>query len=81
MLELCKETNVKAEEGLLTAEQLRAADEAFVTSTAGGVIPVTRIDGRAVGDGQPGPLTIRLRDLYWAIYDDPRYATPIDYST
>ena len=81
VLELCKETNVKAEEGLLTAEQLRAADEAFVTSTAGGVIPVTRIDGRAVGDGQPGPLTIRLRDLYWAIYDDPRYATPIDYST
>lgn len=80
VLELCKETNIKAEPGLFTAEQLRSADEALVTSTAGGVIPVTKIDDQPVGDGQPGPLTMRLRDLYWAMHDDPEYNTAIDYA-
>lgn len=81
VLELCQESNVRAEKAPITAQELRAASEAFVTSTAGGVIPVTRLDGRAVGDGAPGPLTVRLRERYWAIHDDPRYATPIDYSS
>ena len=40
------------------------ADEAFVTGTLGGITPVTRIDGRAVGDGKPGPVTKRLSMLY-----------------
>jgi branched-chain amino acid aminotransferase len=79
VLELCEETNVKAEAGDFTADQLRGADEAMITSTAGGIIPVTKVDGRPIGDGHVGPLTTRLRDLYWAKHDDPEYATPIDY--
>lgn len=80
VLELCRETNVQAKECRFTADQLRGASEAFATSTAGGVVPITRVDDRPLGDGQPGPLTQRLGDLYWAIHDDPRYATPIDYA-
>jgi branched-chain amino acid aminotransferase len=58
---------------------LAGADELFITSTAGGVMPVTRFEGAAVGDGRPGPVTLELRDAYWAAHDDPRYTTPVSY--
>ena len=44
--------------------QVYAADEAFVTGTLGGVTPATRIDGRVIGNGRPGPLTARAAELY-----------------
>ena len=43
-----------------------AADEAFVTGTFGGLTPVHTIDGRTIGTGNQGPMTIRLRELYEA---------------
>jgi len=43
-----------------------AADEAFVTGTFGGLTPVHTIDGRTIGAGEQGPMTIRLRELYEA---------------
>ncbi len=49
-----------------TLAQVYAADEAFVTGTLGGVTPVTRIDGRIIGDGKPGPLTAKAYELYLA---------------
>ena len=48
-------------------------------STAGGIMPVTVIDGQPVGTGAPGPLTLQLRDRYWASHEDPRYSTPVRY--
>ena len=47
-----------------TLAQVYAADEAFVTGTLGGVTPVTRVDGRVIGDGSPGPQTRRASELY-----------------
>ena len=47
-----------------TLAQAYAADEAFVTGTLGGVTPVTRVDGRMIGDGSPGPQTRRASELY-----------------
>lgn len=47
-----------------TLAQVYGADEAFVTGTLGGVTPVTRIDGRAIGDGKPGPVTAQASALY-----------------
>ena len=49
-----------------TLAQVYSADEAFVTGTLGGVTPVTRIDGRQVGDGRPGPVTREASELYLA---------------
>ena len=43
-----------------------AADEAFVTGAFGGLTPVHTIDGRTIGDGTQGPVTVRLRELYEA---------------
>jgi branched-chain amino acid aminotransferase len=65
---------------VLTADDLRRAAEVLVTSTAGGIMPVTVIDGEPVGTGTPGPLTAQLRDRYWARHEDPRYSTPVRYS-
>ncbi len=47
-----------------TLAQVYSADEAFVTGTLGGVTPVTRIDGRAIGNGKPGPLTAEASAFY-----------------
>ncbi len=77
-IELCAELDVPVHLGSLPVADLRAADEAFVTSTAGGVIPLTRIDNAPVADGKPGPITQRLIELYWAKHEDPAWTTPVE---
>jgi branched-chain amino acid aminotransferase len=48
-------------EGLLATRHLAEADEAFLSSSVAGILPVTRFDGRPIGAGRPGPWTIRAR--------------------
>lgn len=76
-LELCAELGIPTTVGVLTADALRGAEEAFATSTAGGIMPVTRIDGRPLGDGTPGAITRHLIDLYWEKHADPAWTTPV----
>jgi branched-chain amino acid aminotransferase len=78
--ELCDSLGIPVSFGKVSATELRAADEVFLSSTAGGIIPVNRIDGRILADGTVGPITRRLLDAYWMWHADPRFATPIDYS-
>jgi branched-chain amino acid aminotransferase len=77
-LELCAELGVPAEPAPLSLERLTGADEVFISSTAGGIMAVTLIDGRPVGDGQAGPITKRLTALYWQKHEDPEWTTPVD---
>ena len=63
----------------MSASDLRRAAEVLVTSTAGGVMPVTVIDCEPVGTGAPGPLTLELRGRYWDSHRDPRFSTPVRY--
>jgi branched-chain amino acid aminotransferase len=79
VIEIAAEIGDPVQEGGLTADDLRRADEVLATSTAGGIMPVTVIDGKPVGTGVPGPLTRQLRDRYWARHQDPRYSTPVRY--
>ena len=53
-------------EAAFTPQEASGAREAFNTSASGFVTPVVRIDGRELGDGRPGPVALRLRDLYLA---------------
>ncbi|MFQ6022949.1 MAG: aminotransferase class IV [Acidiferrobacterales bacterium] len=78
VLDLCAELNIPATAELLSADALRDADEVFITSTAGGIMPVSRIDNVAIGNGQPGPFTKRLTDLYWQKHSDPDWTTAVD---
>lgn len=60
-------------------EYARAADEIFVTSTAGGIMAVTKIDGGIIGNGSIGPVTQQLQDSYWEIHNHPDYSVEVDY--
>ncbi len=77
-LELCAELGVPAETGKVSLAELKGAEEVFITSTAGGVMPVSRIDHEPIGTGMPGPLTRRLTELYWEKHRDPAWTTPVD---
>jgi branched-chain amino acid aminotransferase len=79
VIEIAAEDGDPVEEGRLTADDLRRADEVLATSTAGGIMPVTMIDGKPVGTGAAGPLTMGLRDRYWRRHEDPRFTTPVRY--
>mgnify|MGYP001244035010 FL=1 len=79
VIELAASLNVKVDVGTLTERELRQADEIFISSTAGGIMPVTRLDDNVVGDGGPGPITLRLRQMYWDAHEGGKYVTRIDY--
>jgi len=64
VLELAAEAGIEVETGDYTLPQLYTADEAFVTGTMGGLVPVTSADGRPIGDGTAGPVTKRLTALF-----------------
>jgi branched-chain amino acid aminotransferase len=76
VIELANEHGIPIEERPVQAASLRRADEAFLSSTAGGIIPITRVDGEILGEGVPGPVTLRLRDAYWKLHEDPRFSHP-----
>ncbi len=79
VIELAEALHIAVEIRALSERELHAADEIFLSSTAGGVMPVTCLNGNTVGDGHPGPITARLRQRYWEAHEDPQYATPVDY--
>lgn len=79
-LELAGQLNIETRLARITAGELRSAEEVFLSSTAGGIMPVARIDGHAAAGGAPGPVTRQIKDRYWALHDDPAYTTPIKYN-
>ena len=64
VLRLTNTAGVTFEERGFTLDEAKAANEAFLTSSSGHVLPITRIDDSVIGDGKPGPITKRLRDAY-----------------
>jgi branched-chain amino acid aminotransferase len=78
-IEFAPECGYEVEQRNLPADQALAADEVFITTTAGGLIPITKIDGQAIGSGAPGPVTQKLQKRYWEVHEDPRYTLKIDY--
>jgi len=80
ILELARGAGRPAEARTVSAAETRAADEIFLTSTAGGVMPVVRVDGKPLGDGRPGPVTQDLHRCYWQAHDDPAWSEAVDYA-
>lgn len=64
LVQLAEEGGLTLEQRRFTVEEAQAAAEAFVTSASTFVMPVTRIDGKPIGDGKPGPVVTRLREIY-----------------
>jgi len=61
ILRWAEEAGLSAEEAFLTTRHLHEADEAFISSSVAGILPVTRFDAEPIGDGRPGPWTLRAR--------------------
>jgi branched-chain amino acid aminotransferase len=64
VLEMARAATLPVDETTLTPEDLRDADEIFLTSTLKGILPVRRCDGWPVRDGRPGPITRRLMERF-----------------
>lgn len=64
VMELARAANIPVAETALTRHDVYAADECFLTGTAAEVIPVIKVDGRAIGTGKPGPITKQLRERF-----------------
>lgn len=79
VIEIAAGLQMRCEVRPVRAEEVAAADEIFISSTAGGIMPVTGYEGRAVGDGRPGPVTARIHDLYWRRHEDDAFSTPVPY--
>lgn len=79
VVELAASAGIDCKLAPIRGSELEGASELFITSTAGGIMPATRVNGKVINDGAPGPVTARIHGLYWALHDDPSYTTPIDY--
>ncbi len=66
VLTLAAKTKVKTEERLITRHEVYTADECFLTGTAAEIIPVVKVDGRAIGNGKPGALTRKMITMFRA---------------
>ncbi|PZQ46508.1 MAG: branched-chain amino acid--2-keto-4-methylthiobutyrate aminotransferase [Rhodovulum sulfidophilum] len=80
VFELCEELGIPCVARAVPAEELRQADEIFTCTTAGGIMPVSRIDGRIMGNDRPGPISTRLKDHFWKKRAEGWHATPVNYA-
>ncbi len=78
-LELCRAEGLATEERALPIAELMQADEVFLSTSGGGIIPVRKIGDRMFSNGAAGPVGCRLRQRYFELLDDPEYRTPIPY--
>ena len=70
VLRSARRDGLPVEERTFREEDLRSADEVFLTGTTTGVLPVVRVDGRPVGDGRPGPVAKALGESYGRTVDE-----------
>lgn len=71
VFELAASMGIEAGLRDITSRELYQADELMAVTTAGGVTPIVALDGEKVGDGEPGRLTVQIRDRFWALMDEP----------
>lgn len=64
VLRVCQSAGITARQKNFSLTEVYGADEAFVTGTFAGLVPVHEVDGRRVGDRTPGPMVLRLQELY-----------------
>ena len=79
IFDICEELEVRCHAQVVTVDKLKTADEVFITSTAGGVMPVTRIDKRPIASGNIGPLSKQIMDAYWQMHNEGKHRDPVKY--
>ncbi|EME81089.1 uncharacterized protein MYCFIDRAFT_211746 [Pseudocercospora fijiensis CIRAD86] len=79
VFDVCAQEGIPVRMEVVPTELAYQADEIFTVTTAGGVMPVTKLDGSSVGDGRVGRLTKRIWDGYWAMHWDDRFSFVVEY--
>ena len=77
IFDLAKELHLPIMKKSISVEELYNAEELFATSTAGGIMPITRVSGQEIGKGKVGSLTRQLHKLYWEKHSDDSWSTSI----
>jgi len=80
VIEMTQSLGIEVQIRTLPASELRGAEEVFISTSAGGVLPATKVDQIQIGDGLPGIITRRLVQTYWDWHAKPAYTMAIDYS-
>jgi len=80
VIELAKLLNLKVEVRTISVDEFQNSDEIFITSTAGGVMPVSSLNGIPVGSGEPGPISRTLEREYWKRKEAGWHTKAIDYN-
>jgi branched-chain amino acid aminotransferase len=80
VIEIARDLQLRCDVRGVEAREVAEASEIFISSTAGGIMPVTRYEGRPVGDGRPGALTRRVEELYWRRHEDDAWCTAVPYA-
>ena len=79
VLEIADHLGISAVIRPLSVDELLAADEVFLSSSGGGVIPIVRVNETIYGNGVKGPISVRLNEIYWQWTTLERYRDPINY--
>ena len=78
VLELCADLGIEAAVASISRTDLETADEVFAATTAGGVMPVARVGTHILGNDRPGPVSLRLKQLYWQRHAEGWHSTPVN---
>ncbi|MEO0908991.1 MAG: aminotransferase class IV [Pseudomonadota bacterium] len=81
VFDICETLKIDCRTQDISRDDLLNADEVFITSTAGGVMPVTNVDNQPIGSGVPGEITGQVKDAYWAMHDDDAERLVVQYPT
>ncbi|KAK1149754.1 hypothetical protein N8T08_005308 [Aspergillus melleus] len=79
VFDVAKSKGIEVRVEIVPVEMAYQSDEIFMSTTAGGIMPITELDGKQVGDGKVGPITRAIWDEYWAIHYDPAYSFEVKY--
>ena len=79
-LEMAEHLGINTSVRSLSVEELLEADEVFLSSSGGGVIPIIRVNETIFGNGASGPISVQLNETYWNWTTLEKYRDPIDYA-
>jgi len=80
VLEMAEHLGINTSVRSLSVEELLEADEVFLSSSGGGVIPIIRVNETIFGNGASGPISVQLNETYWNWTTLEKYRDPIDYA-
>lgn len=80
VFDVAKANGIEVRVEVVPVELAYQSDEIFMCTTAGGIMPITALDGQRVRDGKIGPITMKIWDGYWAMHYDDAHSFEIDYS-